>query len=230
MGRQILLITVAVSSVCVSAPQVEAKITVQLDPGDVGEMFFSKSFDVPELVGVPVNFVLGQPAVDVFTEVDFVFPDRKFMETFVFPGAPTPFVLEVTYDRPFPDRAIHATLQTGGNGGGVDVNGQRIPSASGAQADLNFADPPFATMFVGPPLVFPFADPPEPSEPYFGIRYHWGFGVGFGPIHPWAIYRRLPRRRLRWSTLALPHFHSPTHPIPSASCPFSNPLQWCSPY
>lgn len=194
-----------------------ARITIEIDPGEVGEIFATKSFDVPELVGLPALEV-SNIFTDEFMELEFHFPDDKFVRTFLYPAGGT-FNLSVTYDRP-PNLGT-SIVSRGSAGGGfgflVDKEGRRIPASSGAsggglQPDIDLGigldqgRPPFGV---------------ERSQPYYGGLFQWGFGeVDPDPqLIVSATLTFLDTRRFVPPTFPTPHLvGSDRIPEPSSGC------------
>ena len=49
---------------CIGPGMARAALVVDTDPGDVGEIFASKSFDVPQLVGLPATVISSPRFID----------------------------------------------------------------------------------------------------------------------------------------------------------------------
>lgn len=159
-----------------------AALVVDTDPGDVGEIFATKSFDVPELVGEPATIIAGSQFIGDGSQIDFLFADDKFVRSFTFPGSSRPLELELIYDRAFPAGviAIGGGSLFGGNGFVLDEFGNRLRFSSSTSTQLQIENPRL-TFNIGPdPGLPPFGV--ERSVAFFGAHFQWGFSEIDGDI------------------------------------------------
>lgn len=194
-----------------------AAIIVDTNPGDVGEFFATKVFSVPELVGLPAAMVTGPQVTEDWSQIDFLFPDDKFVRSFPFRAGPRVFELELIYDRPFPVGAIGigGGSQFGGNGFVLDALGNRIRASSFTQTQL-FSENPRLLFSIGPDPNFALPPGTERSVPYYGAHFQWGFSeVGVdAPLITSAILTFKDTRGTLFPTGPVPHLVGRDVPVP----------------
>lgn len=195
-----LLVTVCGLFPCTSA---EGSIQIEIDPGEVGETFATKSFDLPELVGMA--------ATDETVELAFTFADGKFVNSSIFFAGAFTFELVVQYDRPFADNQIMRSFpfdpSIRGFGHVTDEDGNRL-NYPGSFGEFGPTAP--VRLRVGP-------DRPEDAGPgpgattsdaYYGAFLRYGFFLPVGedaPIIESASLSFLDTRFLWPNPAPLPH-------------------------
>lgn len=178
-------------------------IFIEIDPGDVGEAFATKSFGLPELVGLAAS--------DDPVEINFTFAAGKFVNSSIFLAGAQSLQLVVQYDRPFADNQILTSFpfdpSVRGFGHVTDENGNRLnyPGSFG-----QFGPSLPVQLTVGPDR--PDDAGPGPgattSDAYYGAFFRYGFDLPVGddpPIIESASLSFLDTRNQWPNPAPLPH-------------------------
>ncbi len=189
-----------------------ASIMVTIDPGAVGDTFATRSFDLPELVGLP--------ATNSIFEVEFAFLDKKFVNSSLFFAGGYVLELSVQYDRPLDQTlaSMPTTAFVRGYGHVTDENGDRL-SYSGSGSFRR--GPALPIRFrVGP--ARPAGSGPSgatTSDAYYGAYFRWAFFLPVGddpPLIESATLSFLDTRQFWPQPAPLPHQvgQAPTAAVP----------------